>query len=113
VQRGAEALYSSDGKAQVRALIEHYLGNSKVLREGAKKAGLKVFGGLNAPYIWVKAPKGVTSWQAFDKILNEANVVITPGSGFGSKGEGYFRISAFNSRANAEEVARRLQELKW
>jgi LL-diaminopimelate aminotransferase len=78
-----------------------------------RKAGLKVFGGLNAPYIWVRAPKGVTSWQVFDKILGEANVVITPGSGFGSKGEGYFRISAFNSRANAEEVARRLQALKW
>ena len=113
VQRGAEALYSPEGKAQVRALIEHYLGNAKVLREGAKQAGLKVFGGVNAPYIWAKAPKGVTSWQAFDKILGEANVVITPGSGFGSKGEGYFRISAFNSRANAEEVARRLQALKW
>jgi LL-diaminopimelate aminotransferase len=102
-----------EGKAQVQTLIRHYLDNAKVLREGAKKAGLKVFGGVNAPYIWVKAPKGVTSWQAFDKILNEANVVITPGSGFGSKGEGYFRISAFNSRANAEEVARRLPELKW
>jgi len=113
VQRGAEALYSQEGKAQVRGLIEHYLGNAKVLRDGAKKAGLKVFGGVNAPYIWVRAPKSVTSWQAFDKILNEANVVITPGSGFGSKGEGYFRISAFNSRANAEDVARRLQELKW
>jgi aspartate/methionine/tyrosine aminotransferase len=113
VQRGAEALYSPDGKAQVRGLIEHYLGNAKVLRDGARRAGLKVFGGVNAPYIWVRAPKGITSWQAFDRILNEANVVITPGSGFGSKGEGYFRISAFNSRANAEEVARRLQELKW
>jgi LL-diaminopimelate aminotransferase len=113
VQRGAEALYSTDGKAQVRALIEHYLGNAKVLREGARKAGLKVFGGVNAPYLWVKNPKGVSSWEAFDKILNEANVVITPGSGFGSKGEGFFRISAFNSRANAEEVARRLPALKW
>jgi len=113
VQRGAEALYSPEGKQQVRALIEFYLGNAKVLRDGAKKAGLKVFGGVNAPYIWVRTPKGVTSWQAFDKILNEANVVITPGSGFGSKGEGYFRISAFNSRTNAEEVSRRLQELKW
>jgi LL-diaminopimelate aminotransferase len=113
VQRAAEALYSPKGKAQVQALIRHYLGNAKVLRDGAKKAGLKVFGGVNAPYIWVKAPRGVTSWQAFDKILGEANVVITPGSGFGSKGEGYFRISAFNSRANAEEVARRLPELKW
>jgi LL-diaminopimelate aminotransferase len=113
VQRAAEALYSPEGKVQVKALIEHYLGNASVLRAGAKKAGLKVFGGVNAPYIWVKTPKGVSSWQAFDKILGEANVVITPGSGFGSKGEGYFRISAFNSRANAEEVAQRLQMLKW
>jgi len=113
VQRGAEALYSAEGKAQIAGLIRHYLGNAAVLRDGAKRAGLKVFGGVNAPYIWVRTPKGVTSWQAFDQILNAANVVITPGSGFGSKGEGYFRISAFNSRANAEEVARRLQELKW
>jgi aspartate/methionine/tyrosine aminotransferase len=113
VQRAAEALYSPEGKSQVDALVKFYLENAKVLRAGAKKAGLKVFGGVNAPYIWVRTPKGVTSWQAFDKILHDANVVITPGSGFGSKGEGYFRISAFNSRANAEEVARRLQELKW
>ena len=113
VQRAAEALYSAEGKQQVADLIKHYLGNAEVLRKGAKKAGLKVFGGVNAPYIWVRTPKGVTSWQAFDKILNEANVVITPGAGFGSKGEGFFRISAFNSRANAEEVAHRLQELKW
>ena len=113
VQRAAEALYSPEGKAQVRVLIEHYMGNAAVLRAGAKRAGFKVFGGVNAPYLWAKTPKGITSWQTFDKILGEANVVITPGSGFGSKGEGYFRISAFNSRANAEEVARRLQELKW
>ncbi len=113
VQRAAEALYSPDGRKQVRGLIEHYLGNAKVLVAGAKAAGLTVYGGMNAPYIWAQTPKGVTSWQAFDKILNDANVVITPGSGFGSKGEGYFRISAFNSRANAEEVARRVQALKW
>ncbi len=113
VQRAAEALYTPEGKAQVKALIEHYMGNAQVLRKGAKAAGLNVFGGVNAPYIWVETPKGVTSWQAFDKILHEANVVITPGSGFGKKGEGYFRISSFNSRANAEEVARRLQTLKW
>jgi LL-diaminopimelate aminotransferase len=113
VQRGAEALYSTEGKAQVAELIKHYLGNAEVLRHGAKKAGLKVFGGVNAPYIWVRTPKEITSWQAFDKILNDANVVITPGSGFGSRGEGYFRISAFNSRANAEEVANRLRELGW
>lgn len=113
VQRAAEALYSPEGKVQVQALIDHYLGNARVLRAGARKAGLKVFGGVNAPYIWVRTPAGVTSWQAFDEILAQASVVITPGSGFGSKGEGFFRISAFNSRANAEEVARRLQELKW
>jgi LL-diaminopimelate aminotransferase len=113
VQRGAEALYSPAGKKQVRTLIEHYLGNAKVLVAGAKAAGLTVYGGVNAPYIWVETPNGLSSWQAFDRILNEANVVITPGSGFGSKGEGYFRISAFNSRANAEEVARRLKTLKW
>jgi LL-diaminopimelate aminotransferase len=113
VQRGAEALYSDEGKAQVRGLIELYLGNARVLREGARAVKLKVHGGVNAPYIWVATPKGVTSWQAFDRILNEANVVITPGSGFGAQGEGYFRISAFNSRANAEDVARRLQTLAW
>ena len=113
VQRAAEALYTPEGKAQVAALIEHYMGNARVLVAGAQAAGLTVFGGVNAPYIWVQTPAGVTSWQAFDKILGDANVVITPGSGFGSKGEGYFRISSFNSRANAEEVAKRLQELKW
>ncbi len=113
VQRAAAALYTADGQAEVNALIEHYLGNAAVLREGALQAGLKVFGGVNAPYIWVQTPPGVTSWGTFDRILTEANVVITPGSGFGSKGEGYFRISAFNSRANATEVARRLQTLRW
>ena len=113
VQRAAEALYSGEGKKQVRALVDHYMGNAKVLVAGAKSAGLTVHGGANAPYIWTQTPKGVKSWQAFDLILKDANVVITPGSGFGLKGEGFFRISAFNSRANAEEVARRLQALSW
>jgi LL-diaminopimelate aminotransferase len=113
VQRGAEALFTPEGKAQVQALIEHYMGNARILTAGAKAAGLTVFGGVNAPYIWVKTPAGVGSWQAFDKILHDAHVVITPGAGFGSKGEGYFRISSFNSRANAEEVAKRLQALNW
>jgi LL-diaminopimelate aminotransferase len=113
VQRAAEALYSEAGRAQVRALIEHYLGNARVLVAGVAAAGLRVFGGVNAPYIWVRTPADLTSWEAFDKILQEANVVITPGSGFGQTGEGWFRISAFNSRTNAEEVARRLQALKW
>jgi LL-diaminopimelate aminotransferase len=112
VQRGAEALYSPEGQAQTRALIEHYLGNARILREAAHQAGWPTWGGVNAPYIWVKCPGGLNSWQMFDKMLTEANVVITPGAGFGAAGEGYFRISAFNSRANAEEVARRILALK-
>ena len=113
VQRAAEALYTPEGKDQVKSLIQHYMGNAQILREGVTAAGGRVYGGVNAPYLWVQAPAGVTSWQAFDRILNEANVVITPGSGFGRHGEGYIRISAFNSRANVEEVARRWQSLKW
>ena len=111
VQRGAEALYTPEGKGQVCALIEHYMGNAALLRTAACEAGLPVFGGVNAPYIWVGTPDGLTSWELFDRMLTKANVVITPGSGFGSNGEGYFRISAFNSRANAEEVARRIRAL--
>jgi LL-diaminopimelate aminotransferase len=111
VQRGAEALYSSDGREQVRALIEHYMGNATILREACAKIDMKAYGGVNGPYLWVKTPDGLTSWQMFDRMLRDLNVVITPGSGFGAQGEGYFRISAFNSRANAEEVARRLQKL--
>ena len=109
VQRGAEALYSSEGRQQVRALIEHYMGNAAILREACAKIDMKSYGGVNGPYIWVKTPDSLTSWQMFDRMLRDLNVVITPGSGFGAQGEGYFRISAFNSRANAEEVARRLQ----
>ena len=109
VQRGAEALYSPDGRQQVRALIDHYMGNAKLLRDAAADVGLGVFGGVNAPYLWVRTPNGLTSWQLFDRMLCELNVVVTPGSGFGAKGEGYFRISAFNSRAKAEEVARRFE----
>ena len=112
VQRGAEALYSDEGKQQVRALVDHYMGNARILREAASKAGMQVFGGTNAPYIWVKTPDGLTSWEMFDRMLHDLHVVITPGSGFGSCGEGYIRISAFNSRANAEEVGRRLQKLR-
>nr|MBA3651331.1 aminotransferase class I/II-fold pyridoxal phosphate-dependent enzyme [Chthoniobacterales bacterium] len=113
VQRGAEALYSADGRAQVRALIDHYMGNARILGEAAGRAGLKVYGGKNAPYIWVGTPPSLTSWQMFDRMLEELNVVITPGSGFGSEGEGYFRISAFNSRENAEEVARRMEAAQF
>jgi LL-diaminopimelate aminotransferase len=111
VQRGAEAIYTEAGKTQVAHLIEHYVGNARILRKAAADAGLHVFGGENAPYIWVETPAGVTSWQMFDRMLHDLNVVITPGSGFGACGEGYFRISAFNSRENAEEVGRRLATL--
>src|SRR4051812_3815583 len=110
VQRGAEALYSTDGRQQVRALVEHYMGNAAILSDAATDAGLEVFGGTNAPYIWVRTPAGLTSWQMFDHMLNELNIVVTPGSGFGAQGEGYVRISAFNSRENAEEAARRIRE---
>jgi LL-diaminopimelate aminotransferase len=111
VQRGAEAIYTPEGRSQVRTLIDHYMGNARILREAAVRAGLQVYGGVNAPYIWVKTLPGLTSWQMFDRMLQELNVVITPGSGFGSCGEGFFRVSAFNSRKNADEVARRLQTL--
>jgi LL-diaminopimelate aminotransferase len=112
VQRGAEALYSYEGRKQVRLLIDHYLGNAKMLRDAAIGAGLTAFGGVNAPYLWVETPVGLSSWEMFERMLRELNVVITPGVGFGAQGEGYFRISAFNSRANAEEVSRRLRDLQ-
>ena len=109
VQKGAAAVFSEQGKAEVKALIDHYMGNAKLLVDACKSAGLPVFGGENAPYVWVGCPEGFSSWDMFDKMLNEAQVVITPGSGFGSAGEGWFRISAFNSRANVEEVCKRLK----
>ena len=112
VQRGAEALYSPEGRKQVRALVNHYMGNAKILLDALAKAGMEVFGGVNAPYLWAKTPDRLTSWKMFDRMLRDINVVVTPGSGFGAQGEGYFRISAFNSRENAEEVARRLEGLR-
>jgi LL-diaminopimelate aminotransferase len=110
VQKGAEALYSPEGKSQVKALIEHYMGNAALLVQACKDAGLSVYGGVNAPYVWVQCPAGITSWGMFDKMLYDLQVVITPGAGFGSAGEGFFRISAFNSRANVQEVCRRIKE---
>jgi LL-diaminopimelate aminotransferase len=110
VQKGAAAVFSEEGKKQVAALIEGYMANAALLREACLQIGLPVFGGVNAPYVWVGCPDGLTSWDMFDKMLHEANVVITPGSGFGAAGEGYFRISAFNTRKNVEEVCRRIIE---
>lgn len=111
VQRAAAALFSDAGRTQVRNLIDHYMGNARLLVDACRALGLEVFGGENAPYVWVKCPAGLGSWETFDKLLTEAQVVITPGAGFGRAGEGFFRISAFNSRANVEEVCRRLNIL--
>jgi len=108
IQKGAEAVYSAEGRQQVAALIEHYMTNAKLIRESLTNAGLTVFGGINAPYCWVQTPKGMKSWDFFDHLLSNAHVVCTPGAGFGSAGEGYARFSAFNSRANVEEAMKRV-----
>ena len=110
VQRGAEAVYSEEGQAQINALVSFYLENAKIIREKLTAAGLAVYGGVNAPYVWVQTPNGLSSWDFFDKLLNTANVVGTPGSGFGAAGEGYFRISAFNSRENVDEAMQRITQ---
>lgn len=112
VQRGAEALYSSEGKQQVRALIDHYMTNACILKAGCESAGLTVHGGVHAPYLWVTCPPGIDSWTMFDRLLREANIVITPGAGFGKSGESYFRMSAFNTRQNMEEAVARLRAMK-
>jgi LL-diaminopimelate aminotransferase len=108
VQRGAEAVYSDAGKAQTRALIDFYMENAQIIREQLTAAGIEVHGGVNAPYVWLKTPNGLSSWDFFDKLLTNCNVVGTPGSGFGAAGEGYFRISAFNSRDNVNEAMQRI-----
>ncbi|MGF1603955.1 MAG: LL-diaminopimelate aminotransferase [Thermosynechococcaceae cyanobacterium] len=108
VQRGAEAVYSEVGQSQIKALIAFYLDNAQIIRDQLTAAGLAVYGGINAPYVWVKTPDGLSSWDFFDKLLHNSNVVGTPGSGFGAAGEGYFRISAFNSRDNVNEAMRRI-----
>ncbi len=110
VQRGAEAVYSPEGQAQIKELVSFYLENAKIIREKLTAAGLSVYGGVNAPYVWVKTPNNLSSWEFFDKLLQTVNVVGTPGSGFGAAGEGYFRISAFNSRENVEEAMKRITE---
>lgn len=108
VQRGAEAVYSPEGQAQTKALVNFYMENARIIREQLTAAGLQVYGGVNAPYVWVKTPNGLSSWDFFDKLLQTCHVVGTPGSGFGAAGEGYFRISAFNSRDNVNEAMRRI-----
>ena len=95
----------------MRGLIEFYMNNARLLREGLTAAGLTVFGGVNAPYVWVRTPAGLGSWEFFDLLLSKANVVGTPGSGFGATGEGYFRLSAFNSLANVQEALQRIRSV--
>jgi len=108
VQRGAAAIYTEQGKSETRAVIDYYMSNAKVIREGLMKAGLTVFGGVNAPYIWAKTPDGMKSWDCFDKLLKEAGVVTTPGVGFGPSGEGYIRLTAFGSAEATAEAVRRI-----
>jgi LL-diaminopimelate aminotransferase len=110
VQRAAEATYSTEGKKQVKALIDFYTENVRIIRQGLTKAGYTIFGGVNAPYVWVKAPEGMTSWEYFDYLLKEKNIVTTPGAGFGASGEGYVRFSAFGSRQATIEAMNRLEK---
>lgn len=109
VQRGAEAIYSEEGQLQVRELIDYYMENAKIIREGLSEVGLTAYGGVNAPYIWLQTPNNMKSWDFFDKLLTEVNVVGTPGAGFGPCGEGYFRLTSFGDRDNTIEAMRRIK----
>ncbi|GFI46301.1 LL-diaminopimelate aminotransferase [Lachnospiraceae bacterium] len=111
VQRAGEAVYSPEGKAQLKQQVAYYMNNAKYILEGLKEAGYTVSGGVNAPYIWLKAPGGMTSWEFFDFLLEKANVVGTPGSGFGPSGETYFRLTAFGSYENTLEAVNRIKGL--
>lgn len=109
VQQGAAAVYTPDGQQQIKAIVDYYMTNAKIIREGLTSAGIESFGGINAPYIWLKTPNNMSSWSFFDKLLNEANIVGTPGTGFGPSGEGYFRLTAFGNRENTEEAVERIK----
>lgn len=108
-QRAAEAVYSAEGKAQIKETIDYYMTNAQIMKEGLEAAGLKVYGGVNAPYLWVKTPNGLSSWRFFEQMLYEANVVGTPGVGFGPSGEGYIRLTAFGERNDCIEAMRRIK----
>jgi len=110
VQRAAAAVYTPEGLAQTAEQIAYYMENARRVREGLSAAGFTVFGGVNAPYVWMRTPKGLGSWEFFDRLLSEANVVGTPGAGFGPNGEGYLRLSAFNSRENVDEAVTRIRK---
>jgi LL-diaminopimelate aminotransferase len=108
VQKAAAAVYTPDGQKQVRALIDFYMENARIIGDGLRRAGFTVHGGRNAPYIWVRTPAGVSSWAFFDRLLTQAHVIGAPGSGFGPSGEGYFRLTAFGSREQTEEAVERV-----
>ena len=108
IQRAAEAVYSEDGWREVQENIAYYRENAKLIREGLKKAGFTVYGGVDSPYVWMKVPHGMNSWEFFDELLHKANVVGTPGSGFGLNGEGFFRLTSFNTKENTEEALKRI-----
>jgi LL-diaminopimelate aminotransferase len=109
VQKAAAAVYTPEGQKEVRALIDFYMGNARIIADGLAGAGLTVYGGRNAPYIWIRTPAGISSWDFFDRLLSEAHVVGAPGSGFGPSGEGYFRLTAFGSRAQTEDAVERIR----
>ena len=111
VQRAGEAVYSEAGKAQLKEQVAYYMNNAKTIKQGLKDAGYSVFGGVNAPYIWLKTPDKMTSWEFFDYLLENANVVGTPGSGFGPSGEGYFRLTAFGNYENTVKALERIKAL--
>lgn len=109
IQRGAEAVYTPEGQQQIKEVIQYYMANAKIIREGLQSIGLSVFGGVNAPYIWLKTPNNMDAWAFFDKLLTEVNIVGTPGTGFGPSGAGYFRLTAFGSLENTEEAIERIK----
>ena len=113
VQRAAEAVFSPEGKKQINDAIDYYMENAKIIRESLSDIGLDVYGGVSSPYVWVKTPNDMDSWDFFDILLNEANIVGTPGSGFGPSGEGYLRLTAFNTLENTKEAMDRISKLEF
>ncbi len=112
VQKAAEATYSEEGRKQIQENINYYLENARIIKQGLEKAGFTCYGGVNSPYVWLKVPDGMTSWEFFDELLEKANVVGTPGSGFGLHGEGYFRLTAFGTKENTQKAIERIMNLK-
>jgi len=109
IQRAGWACYQEPAKSQIDENIQYYTDNARIIRDGLGEVGATVYGGVNAPYIWLKTPEGITSWEFFDELLEDVQVVGTPGVGFGPSGEGYFRLTAFNTRENTEKAVERLQ----